>query len=137
VGDLDIAAANRLSDDLTILKNNGSAIFTASQVVRLREDPFFNVSVLINVEVALPSVAGFSPTSGPVGTLVTITGANFTGASAVTFGGAGARSFAVLSATQIQVRVPRGATTGKIVVTTPAGNATSAGNFSVTPRPGR
>ena len=36
---------------------------------------------------ALPAVTGVSPASGPVGTLVTVTGTGFTGASSVSFGG--------------------------------------------------
>ena len=34
-----------------------------------------------------PSISGFSPTSGPVGTSVTISGANFAGATQVQFNG--------------------------------------------------
>ena len=79
-----------------------------------------------------PSVTGFSPTSGPVGTNVTITGENFTGATAVTFNGASQPTFTVNPAgTQITAAVPAGATTGKIAVTTPVGTGTSAGDFTI------
>ena len=79
-----------------------------------------------------PSVTGFSPTSGPVGTNVTITGENFTGATAVTFNGASQPTFTVNPAgTQITAAVPAGATTGKIAVTTPVSTATSASDFTV------
>jgi hypothetical protein len=85
-----------------------------------------------------PTVTSFSPTSGPVGTNVTITGTNFTGANSVTFNGTAATAFTVNSSTQIHANVPSGATTGKIAVTTGNGTGTSSTNFTVTtgsPRP--
>ncbi len=81
---------------------------------------------------AAPTVTGFAPTSGAVGTSVTITGTGFTGASGVSFGGTAAASFAVNSDTQITASVPTGATTGTIAVTTTAGTSTSTGTFTVT-----
>ncbi len=51
----------------------------------------------------LPTISGFNPTSGPAGTSVTISGAAFNGATAVTFNGVNASSFTVNSATQITV----------------------------------
>src|SRR5436309_9879173 len=78
-----------------------------------------------------PTITSFAPTSGPVGTSVTLSGTNFTGATAVTFNGVSA-SFTVTSATTIQVTVPAGATTGPLSVTTPGGTATSTNNFTVT-----
>jgi kumamolisin len=78
-----------------------------------------------------PTISSFSPTSGPVGTSVTITGTNFTGATAVKFNGTSA-SYTVGSATSITATVPTGATTGAISVTTSAGTATSASSFTVT-----
>ncbi len=80
-----------------------------------------------------PTISSFSPTSGPVGTSVTINGANLTGATAVTFGGVSAPTFSVNgTGTRITAIVPSGAVTGKITVTTPGGTATSATNFTVT-----
>jgi len=78
-----------------------------------------------------PAITSFTPTSGVVGEQVTITGANFTGVSSVTFNGATSSSFFVDSATQIRATVPSGATTGKIGVTTPGGAAQSANDFTV------
>jgi concanavalin A-like lectin/glucanase superfamily protein/IPT/TIG domain-containing protein len=81
----------------------------------------------------LPVISGFTPTSGPVGTSVTIAGSNFTGATAVNIGNVAAASFVVNSATQITAAVKSGASTGPITVTTPAGTDTSAPqNFTVT-----
>jgi uncharacterized repeat protein (TIGR03803 family) len=76
-------------------------------------------------------ISSFSPTSGPVGTVVTITGQSLTGATSVSFGGIKATSFAVNSDTQITATVPAGARTGKIFLTTPGGTVSSAGTFTV------
>ncbi|TMI97768.1 MAG: hypothetical protein E6H01_12990, partial [Bacillati bacterium ANGP1] len=81
-----------------------------------------------------PTITGFTPSSGPVGTNVTINGTNFTGATAVAFNSVSA-SFTVTSATAIQATVPAGATTGPLSVTAPAGTATSSTAFTVVPPP--
>src|SRR5207245_9938203 len=66
-----------------------------------------------------PTLTSFTPTSGAVGSTVTITGTAFTGATAVTFNGTSAVSFSVNSSTSIGATVPSGATTGQISVRTP------------------
>ncbi|MBI5384588.1 MAG: IPT/TIG domain-containing protein [Verrucomicrobia bacterium] len=81
-----------------------------------------------------PSITSFTPSSGPVGGTVVIIGANFTGATVVSFNGVNA-TFAINSATQITAAVPTGAATGRLSVTTPSGTANSAANFSVTTLP--
>jgi len=80
-----------------------------------------------------PRITSFSPASGPVGTSVIINGANFTGATSVTFNGTSA-SYTVNTAIKITATVPSGATTGLIGVTTAAGTATSGTDFTVAPR---
>src|SRR5205807_855684 len=80
-----------------------------------------------------PTITNFTPTSGPVGVSVTITGTTFIGATAVRFNGSAA-GFTVTSATAIQATVPAAATTGLLSVTTPGGTATSATNFTVAPK---
>jgi uncharacterized repeat protein (TIGR03803 family) len=79
----------------------------------------------------VPSISSFTPTSGPVGTAVTITGNSFTGTTQVTFGGVAATSFQVIKDTQVDATVPTGAVTGPIGVTTPGGTGTSTTNFTV------
>ncbi|MBV9300785.1 MAG: hypothetical protein JOY62_09525 [Acidobacteriaceae bacterium] len=83
--------------------------------------------------VVVPSITGFTPTSGDAGDTVVITGGGFTKASAVTFGGVKATAFTVNSSSKITATVPTGVKTGKITVTTPAGTATSSGTFTVVP----
>lgn len=98
-----------------------------------------------------PTLTAFTPASGHSGTAVTLTGSNFTGATAVRFGRLNASAFTVDSPTRISAFPPAvssdrstnaadagsggGAFTAKISVTTPAGTATSADNFSVVPPP--
>ena len=77
-----------------------------------------------------PTLTSFTPTSGPVGTLVTITGAGLTQTTKVTFTGKSA-SFTVISDTEVTATVPTGATTGKIAVTTKGGTASSQTSFTV------
>jgi Carboxypeptidase regulatory-like domain len=78
-----------------------------------------------------PTITGFTPNRGKVGTVVTITGTNFLTARAVVFNATAATQFTVNSATQITATVPAGATTGRIKVTTSGGTVTSGGPFRV------
>ena len=78
----------------------------------------------------LPSIASVTPTSGPVGTTVIITGANFNGATAVAFGGTAAVTFSVTSATTISATVSNTGSTGVVSVTTPCGTPTSSSTFT-------
>src|SRR5436309_520676 len=87
-------------------------------------------TVDFTVMASTTTITSFTPTTGPTGTSVTISGTNFTGATAIRFNGVSA-SFTVSSATVIQATVPAGATTGPLTVTTPGGTATSASSFTV------
>ena len=78
----------------------------------------------------IPVISGFSPASGPTGTLVTLTGSGFTGTTQVYQGGKVAR-FTVIDDGQLSVSIPPGVTTGKFTVYNPSGSATSAANFTV------
>jgi hypothetical protein len=79
----------------------------------------------------MPFIKSFKPSSGPVGTLVTITGTSFHGATKVTFNGVSAK-FTVETDTQVATTVPSSATTGPIAITTPEGTGASSTNFTVT-----
>jgi uncharacterized repeat protein (TIGR03803 family) len=81
-----------------------------------------------------PQILSFSPTSGAVGTSVTITGQSLSGARALSFGGVLAVSFKVNSYTQITATVPNGAKTGVIGIQTAGGGyGQSTASFTVTP----
>jgi uncharacterized repeat protein (TIGR03803 family) len=77
-----------------------------------------------------PTLTSFTPTSGPVGTLVTLAGTGLTQTTKVTFTGKSA-SFTVISDTEVTASVPTGAATGKIAVTTKGGTASSKTSFTV------
>jgi hypothetical protein len=79
-----------------------------------------------------PQIKSFTPTSGPVGTEVTITGVSLTGTTEVTFGGVAATSFTVDSNTKVTATVPEEAKTGPIAITTAGGTVTSTSSFTVT-----
>lgn len=78
-----------------------------------------------------PTISSFTPTSGGVGTSVTISGSNFTGATSVTFNNQSA-SFTVNSSSSITASVPNCSSSGQVRVTTAGGTATSSGSFTVT-----
>ncbi len=81
-----------------------------------------------------PTITSFTPTQGPVGTPVTITGTNFVaGQTTVKFVNDIPATITAFSTTSITVTVPPGALTGTIRVETPAGAANSRGKFKVTP----
>ena len=79
-----------------------------------------------------PTVTGFVPTRGPVGTKVTLTGIHFRGAIAVIFNGVGDPQFEVVSETSIRATVPPEATSGPVSVITASGTGVSADPFTVT-----
>jgi uncharacterized repeat protein (TIGR03803 family) len=79
----------------------------------------------------LPTIKSISPTSGSVGTVVTVTGTGLTGATKVTVGGIAA-TFKAVSGTEVEVTVPTGAKTGAISIATAGGSASSS-TFTVAP----
>ena len=75
------------------------------------------------------SICSLSPGAGPAAgyNLVTISGSNFTNASAVRFGGTAATGVTVVSDTQITVTVPaHAAGTVDVIVTKPGGDSTAS-----------
>ena len=108
-----------LKDPAVLRLSNGS--YLAVVTTRLTQ----------SATVFAPRITAISPLSGSAGATITITGENFTGASAVLIGGIPATSFIVLSPTQIRAVAPVGAS-GGIAVQTPVGSATSTSAFMTT-----
>ncbi len=82
--------------------------------------------------VATPSVTSLAPMAGPVagGQTVVITGTNMTDTTAVTFDGTAA-TVGAATATSVTVKTPAHAAGAvDVAVTTPAGTATLAGNYT-------
>lgn len=84
-----------------------------------------------------PSLSGFAPSQGPVGTEVVLSGGGFGATSAenaVAFAGVTAAVKAA-TASRLTVTVPAGATTGRVAVTVRGVTATSTSDFAVTAAP--
>jgi hypothetical protein len=84
----------------------------------------------------IPTITSISPTSGCVGSTLTITGTNLTGATAanVKIGGTAVTSISSNSGTSMNVVVGAG-TFGTVEVTTSYGTATSASSFTINSLP--
>ncbi|HVN82577.1 MAG TPA: M12 family metallo-peptidase [Terriglobia bacterium] len=129
-GEIAATGANATSYTDTGLSGNTTYSYRVQASNNSGDSPFSNEASATTLS-ALPSVSGFSPTSAPVGSRVTITGSNFTGATLVKFNTTAASSFNVDTDKQISAMVPDGATNGPISVTTPAGTVSSSTNFLV------
>ncbi len=80
-----------------------------------------------------PSITSFTPSSGPTGTQVVVTGHGFLRPiTSIDFNGTNAPDFIVDSDTQLSVAAPFGGTTGPITIVTSFGSATSATDFTYT-----
>lgn len=88
---------------------------------------------------AAPTITSFSPSSGPIGTEITLTGSNFsangTATPQVTLsqqgGGSIGAPVASFTATRISFVIPAGATSGAVTVSASGQSATSATSLSV------
>ena len=121
----------QLGDNSTINRESPTAVMTSdlpdgSRFVTAHSgsNAAHSLALVAPAVVLAPTLTNVLPTSGSTagGASVTITGTNFTGATAVTFGGIAATSFTVDSATQITATTPAGsAGAASVLVTTPGG----------------
>jgi uncharacterized repeat protein (TIGR03803 family) len=94
----------------------------------------FGCGTVYSVSMGFGPFVEMLPVSAKVGALVDILGTNLTGATAVTFNGVAA-TFTVTSPSEITTKVPAGATSGEVVVQTPAGTLQSKAIFYVKAKP--
>ena len=80
-----------------------------------------------------PELTSFSPAKGKVGDTLTLNGAGLIQATSITIGGKAVSVYTVNSDSKLTTKIPTGAKTGKIVITTPGGKVTSSNSFTVTP----
>ena len=92
-----------------------------------------NISLTATVS-APPTISSFTPSSLCEGATITITGTNFSGASAVSIGVTAVSSYVVNSATEISAVVGSGIT-GTISVETSVGTGSSSGSVTVNANP--
>jgi hypothetical protein len=91
----------------------------------------FGYGTIYSLNVGLGPFVAFVLPVGKVGQSAQILGQGLTGTTSVTFNGVPATSFKVVKDTYMTAVVPSGATTGKVVVTTPGGALTSNVNFRI------
>ncbi|HEX6885013.1 MAG TPA: IPT/TIG domain-containing protein [Planctomycetota bacterium] len=123
---LDLRLNNATSTKQNVDGGTGIVVLASDQESRY----YLHNFLPIGPTTPAPVIDSFEPTSGPVGTSVTLTGVALQGTSAVRFAGTPA-AFTVVSDTRIDATVPAEAASGPIEVTTPGGTATSVGDFSV------
>jgi hypothetical protein len=80
--------------------------------------------------VSTPSVYALKPASGPVGTKVAIRGTSLLGVTGVKFSPDVKAKFTVVSPTEIDVTVPKGAKTGRIALTYSISGSRSEGGIT-------
>ena len=80
-----------------------------------------------------PTIIGISPVSGPVGTVVTITGTGMNGVDVIKIGRKNLTSVTGIDSTSVSGVIPVGATSGPILVSNSLGSHFVASGFAVTP----
>lgn len=126
------------SSDTTIATINAAGVVTSlkggTTLIRAAYGSIISPAQTLTVISLPPTITGFAPLSGVIGTAVTITGTNFDtrtpSNNKITFNGTPAILTSV-TATAITTTAPLGAATGPIGITTPGGSAVSAAPFTV------
>lgn len=133
---LAISVPSPASDISYVYDNLGrllAVIDPATDTVVYAYDAVGNLTGITRQTSATLAIFQFTPSSGPVGTSVTIYGTGFSATPAsntVKFNGTTA-TVATASTTVLTTTVPAGATTGTISVTVAAVTATSAASFTI------
>jgi hypothetical protein len=132
LGTTAIRFGSTLATDFTVLSNNAIrvAVPTGAQSgIFTLMVPGSSAQTTSNF-VVQPTIFGFTPGFGPVGTSVTISGANFNvGTPSVKFGGVPAAAPTGVSFSQLTVVVPSGATSAPVTLTTTDGTSINPNLF--------
>jgi uncharacterized repeat protein (TIGR03803 family) len=126
---------------LTVLHNfnQSDGSYPAGGVMQAPDGLFYGTTggggsngygTVFSLDIGLPPFVTLQPTSGTVGTPVTILGSNLTGAASVTFNNTPA-TFQVVSASEITTSVPAGATSGFVQVAVGSSTVHSNTDFQV------
>ncbi|HXC03893.1 MAG TPA: IPT/TIG domain-containing protein [Bacteroidia bacterium] len=110
-------------------RSNTHGIFRLAKRIGFLAGAFF-ISTAVNAQA--PVITSFTPVSGPPGTLVTIQGTNLGNASSLIIGGDTAIIVSDIPTQIVGMVMPR-ASTGTLLVTTPAGVASDTLLFTVKP----
>lgn len=121
---------------VTITVPNPTAVSNPYDLRLVKADGSVTLNNAFSIRSVVPTISSISPTSGSAAgyTPITISGANFTGATAVRFGATrtNAVSFSVLSDSRIVAYAPEGtagATVRVYVTTASGGETTSVANY--------
>ena len=132
LGPISVLFGSTPATDVTVLSNNAVRVGVpagAQTGTLLLMAPAGSFPTTSNF-VVQPTISGFSPGFGPVGTSVTITGANLNvGTPSVKFGGVPAGAPTGITFGQLTAVVPSGATSGPVTLTTSDGSFTTANLF--------
>ncbi|ALD21537.1 IPT/TIG domain-containing protein [Hymenobacter sp. DG25A] len=131
--------------DKTLVENYADIYFDYNSAVRTNYtfNRIYDIPATLNTTlhfddvVATPKIVGISPAQGAIGATITITGRQFANVMAnnlISFNGVQATSLS-LKADTIRVKVPTGATSGHIQLTTPDGHTQSLSEFIVFQKP--
>ncbi|MCG8603565.1 DNRLRE domain-containing protein, partial [bacterium] len=126
--------ANFTVDSSTQVRADVSAGSTSGKISLVTPDGTAQSSNDFTV-IHQPSVSSFTPTTGSIGTEVTISGSGFIGTTDVLFNGISASAFSLDSDAQIRATVPNGAATGLVSVVNVAETGSSGSDFTVTSGP--
>ena len=131
-GNDDAIPGTTTCSSLTFATQFGVTYYVFVNGYEIADNGTFGLSLTCATPPAAPVITSLSPTSGPAGSTVTVTGSNFTGTTAATINGVAVTGFTVVNATTITFVVPAGATTGNVVITTATGIPSNGTAFTVT-----
>ncbi len=131
VGSEDTTSPYSISWDSTTAANGSHTISAVARDTSGNVTTSSAVSVTAsNVVSGPPAITSFSPTSGPIGTVVTINGTNLDKTTTLQFNQGGVVTYTINSPTKITATVPTGTQTGNFSIN--FGVATSPQPFTVT-----